>query len=151
MLKPFRLLILALVAVTVIAANGTSDGADYQYALIQNTCAPWDGAGVQVTLANEPLQCQREVQGAYLMLGVWRGLPIHAGQVVKFGPHVDNGFASRCKSPEECEAAQSGEITFDSFTAGKNASGRYELHFRDGKTSDGQFNAKWCEVRMVCG
>ena len=149
--KPFRRFILTLVAVVAIAALGSTDDANYQYALVQNTCAPWDGAAMQITLANEPLQCQREVHGAYLMLGVWRGVPLHAGQVVKFSPNENNGFASRCKKAGECQAAESGEITFDTVVAGKSATGRYELHFRDGTTMTGRFNAKWCQVRMMCG
>jgi hypothetical protein len=151
MLKPFRRFILTLVAVAAIAALGSTNDAKYQYALIQNSCAPWDGGAIQVTLANEPLQCQGEVHGAHLVLGVWRGLPLHAGQVVKFSPREDNGFASRCKKEDECEAAESGTITFDSVATGKGATGHYEVRFRDGRTITGRFDAKWCEVRELCG
>lgn len=151
MLNQFRLFLLTIVAVVAVAASCASENANYRYALIQNTCAPWDGAAIQLTLANEALQCQREAQGAYMMLGVWRGFPIHSGQVVNFGPKDNNGFASRCKKANECEAAQSGEIAFDSFDKGKGATGHYELRFHDGETITGRFDAKWCTVRMMCG
>ena len=151
MLNRFRWLLLTLVVVVAIAASCTSESTDYQYALIQATCAPWDGPALQLTLADEPLQCQRDVKGAYLMLGVWRGLPIHAGQTVKFSPKENNGFGSVCKKAAECQAAESGEITFDHYDEGKGATGHYELHFRNGKTLTGHFDAKWCYVRMFCG
>ncbi len=151
MLKPFCRFVFTLLALVAIAASCTSESSDYQYALIQDSCAPWDGAAIQVTLANEPLQCQREVKGAYLMLGVWRGFPIHSGQVIKLSPKEDNGFASRCKKGNDCERAESGEIIFDSFDKDKGATGHYELRFHNGETVSGHFAAKWCTVRMMCG
>jgi len=151
MLKPFRRFVVTLLALVAIAASCTSESSDYQYALIQDSCAPWDGAAIQVTLANETLQCQREVKGAYLMLGVWRGLPIHSGQVIKLSPKEDNGFASRCTKGNDCERAESGEITFDRFDTDKGATGHYELHFRNGDIATGRFDARWCAVRMMCG
>ncbi len=148
--RSFRRFLLSLV-VAAVAMSCTSETANYQYALVQDSCAPWDGGAIQVTLANQPLECDREAKGEYLMLGVWRGLPIHAGQVVKFGSRENNGFASRCKKAGDCVAAESGEITFGSFGKDKGATGHYELHFRNGETVSGRFDAKWCSVRMFCG
>ena len=83
-------------------------------------------------------------------MGVWRGLPIHPGQEVKFGAGSDAGFASRCAREGNCQRAESGWIEFDTFERGSGARGRYELHFKDGETMKGSFEAKWCEERVVC-
>jgi len=87
----------------------------------------------------------------FISIGIWRGLPVQTGQVVKFAPGSDAGFASRCKKEGNCERAQSGTITFDRYEQGSGASGRYELHFKDDETLSGTFDVKWCQERVVCG
>jgi len=127
-----------------------SADAPNSYALIQNSCAPWDGAAVEVTLTKEPAECNRS-SGPFLEIGVWRGLPLHAGQEVKFGPGFDAGFASQCAKVGDCQRAESGTIVFEKYQEGGGASGHYELHFKGGKTINGTFHAKWCHKRVMCG
>jgi len=141
------LLVCAWLAVT--AAPVTADSG-YSYALIRASCAPWDGAAVEVTLTKEPAKCDR-TDGPYLAMGVWKGLPIHAGQEVNFDSTSSAGFASECAKAGDCERAKSGKIVFERFEDGKEASGHYELTFKNGRTITGTFDAKWCDKRVICG
>jgi hypothetical protein len=84
-------------------------------------------------------------------MGVWRGLPIHTGQTVKFGSGSDAGFASRCSKVNDCQRAESGSIVFEKYEEGSGARGRYELHFKGGETLSGRFDVQWCKTRSVCG
>ena len=138
---------LTLFAVVTIAVSSEPP---FSYGLIQSSCAPWDGPAMEVTLTREPAQCKR-TGGPYLAIGVWRGLPIHAGQTVTLGPTSDAGFASRCAKTGDCKRAESGTIVFETYQEGSGAKGRYELHFKGGETLTGTFNAKWCENRAISG
>ncbi len=139
-----------VVAVVAIAATATSAPAAFSYGTIRGSCAPWDGPAIGITLTNEPAQCKTTSE-PFISIGIWRGLPVQTGQVVKFAPGSDAGFASRCKKEGNCERAQSGTITFDRYEQGSGASGRYELHFKDDETLSGTFDVKWCQERVVCG
>ena len=137
-------------ALVAIAAIASPDGPSFSYGTMQSSCAPWDGPALGITLTNQPAQCKRTSE-PFISIGIWRGLPVQSGQVVKFAPGSDAGFASRCKKEGDCERAQSGSITFDRYEAGSGASGRYELHFKNDETLSGTFDVKWCEERVVCG
>lgn len=139
-----------LVAVFAIATTATSAPAACSYGTMQSSCAPWDGPAISMTLTSEPAQCKRTTE-PFVSIGIWRGLPLRSGQVVKFAPGSDAGFASRCKKEGDCERAQSGTITFDRYEEGSSASGRYELHFKGDETLSGTFDLKWCHERVVCG
>jgi hypothetical protein len=147
MRKPGKLAVLILCAAVTIPISAESP---YSHALIQSSCAPWDGPAIDVTLTREPAQCNR-TDGPFLELGVWRGLPIHAGQEVKFDSGTNDGFATQCAKAGECERAQSGTIVFETYEDGSGAAGHYELHFKGGKTLSGTFDAKWCHNRTICG
>lgn len=141
---------LAIFALFVGAAIALFAQSDLSYGVIQSSCAPWDGPAIVVTLTAEPAQC-KQTSGPYIDIGVWRGLPIHSGQEVKFGAGSDAGFASRCAKAGDCERAESGTIVFETYHERSGATGRYELHFKGGKTLSGRFDVKWCENRIVCG
>jgi len=138
------------IAVVAIATTASSAPAAFSYGTIQSSCAPWDGPAVSITLTSEPAQCKRP-SGPFISIGIWRGLPVQSGQVVKFAPGSDAGFASRCKKGSNCERAQSGTITFDRYEAGSGASGHYQLHFKGEETLSGIFDVKWCQERVICG
>ena len=144
-----QLAILTVLASSVLSAPGVSMS-HFPYGFIQNSCAPWDGPAIEITLTSESEQCKR-TNGPYLKIGVWRGLPIHAGQKVKFGPSSQAGFASRCSQRDNCERAESGTIIFDEYQDRSGGQGRYELHFKDDKTETGTFDVKWCENHFMCG
>ena len=141
---------LAVAVLFALARVATFAESPFTYGLIRGSCAPWDGPAIEVTLTKSPVQCAR-VAGPYISIGVWRGLPIHAGQTVKFGSGSDAGFASRCVKEGDCERAESGSIVFEKYEEGLGARGRYELHFKGGQTITGSFGARWCQTRVVCG
>jgi len=142
--------VLSLSAWLVLRAVPSSADAPFSYALIRPSCAPWDGAAIEVTLTKESAQCSR-IDGPYLVIGVWRGLPLHDAQEVDFDSRTSNGFASQCAKAGDCERAESGAIVFEKFQQGTGASGHYELQFKGGKTLTGSFNARWCNDRVMCG
>jgi hypothetical protein len=142
--------VLALAAWIVMAAPPSSDASPHSYAVVRPSCAPWDGAAIEVTLTKEPAQCDR-TDGPYLAIGVWKGFPLHDGQAVLFNSGSNAGFASQCAKAGDCERAESGRIVFEKFQPSSGASGHYELHFKGGRTLIGDFDAKWCNDRVVCG
>jgi len=145
-----RVAVLTVFASFAAAAIAGPAGPPFSHGLIQSSCAPWDGPAIEVTLTPEPAQCKR-TDGPYIAIGVWRGLPIHAGQTVTFGTGTDTGFASRCTKVGDCQRAESGVIVFEQYQQGSGAAGRYELHFKGGETLSGTFDVKWCETHIVCG
>ncbi len=141
---------LALILLLTCDRVAFSVPSPFAYGLIQGSCAPWDAPAIAITLTAEPAQCER-VKGPYISMGVWRGLPIHAGQTVKFGSGSDAGFGSRCAKEGDCQRAESGTIIFEKFEEGSGARGSYELHFKSGETVKGNFDAQWCKTRAICG
>ena len=142
--------LVAFIAVVAIVTTATPAPVAFSYGTIQSSCAPWDGPAIGITLTSEPAQCKRTSE-PFISIGIWRGLPVQSGQVVKFAPGSDAGFASRCKKENNCERAQSGTITFDRYEVGSGASGRYELRFKGDETLSATFDVKWCEERVICG
>jgi hypothetical protein len=141
---------LAVIMLLTSARVVLSAASPFAYGLIQGSCAPWDGPAIAITLTAEPSQCER-IKGPYISMGVWRGLPIHAGQTVKFGSGSDAGFGSRCAKEGDCQRAESGTIVFDKYEEGAGARGNYELHFKGGETVKGNFDVQWCKTRAICG
>ena len=142
----FAIAVILTTASLLLAADPS-----FSRGLIQSSCAPWDGPAIAITLAPETLQCDRAPSGPYLSLGVWRGLPLHDGQVVNFGRGSDNGYASRCAKDNDCQRAESGSIEFEKYNEKSGAKGRYELHFKNGETISGTFDVQWCNTRTICG
>jgi hypothetical protein len=143
------LAVATLLAAIVVAAAAFASESSFTFGLIRASCAPWDGPAIDLRLTSEPAECKRASE-PFIDIGVWRGLPIHAGQEVKFGEGSDAGFASRCAKEGDCQRAESGWIQFDTYEQGSGARGRYELHFKGGESLKGSFSAKWCEERVVC-
>ncbi|HME34056.1 MAG TPA: hypothetical protein VKF84_02375 [Candidatus Sulfotelmatobacter sp.] len=141
---------LLVFSLAAIAAIASPDGPSFSYGTMQSSCAPWDGPAIAITLTTEPAQCKR-IAGPYISIAIWRGVPIHEGQVVKFGPGSDAGWAARCAKEGDCKPAQSGTIMFDNYQERSSAAGHYELQFKDGEILKGTFAVKWCEERVVCG
>ena len=137
-------------ALAAIAAIASPDGPSFSYGTIQSSCAPWDGPAIEMRLTTEPAQCKR-VTEPYISVAIWRGLPIHEGQAVKLGAGSDAGSAAHCVKQGDCKLAQSATIVFDKYQGHADAAGHYELQFKDGKVLKGNFAAKWCEERVVCG
>lgn len=143
----FAVVVLAL---TALAAIATPAGSSFSYGTMQSSCAPWDGPAVDIRLTTEPAQCKR-ITEPFISIAVWRGLPIHAGQVLKFGAGSDAGSVARCEREGNCKLAQSATIVIDKYQERSDATGHYELEFKDGEVLKGTFEVKWCEERVVCG
>jgi hypothetical protein len=141
---------LAFIMLLTLGRIAFSTASPFAYGLIQGSCAPWDGPAIAITLTAEPAQCDR-VKGQYISMGIWRGLPIHAGQTVKFDSGSDAGFGSRCAQEGDCQRAESGSIVFEKYEEGSGARGRYELHFKGGEKISGSFDVLWCKTRAICG
>ncbi len=137
-------------ALTVVAAVATPPDSSFSYGTIRNSCAPTDAPAIAIILTPERSACKR-TEGPYASFAIWRGLPIHAGQVVEFGAGSNAGSAARCAKEGECKLAQSASIVFDSYEERSGATGHYEMNFKGGETLKGSFEVKWCEERVICG
>lgn len=140
----------AVFALTAIAGVATPAGSSFSYGTMQSSCAPWDGPAVEIRLTTEPAQCKR-VTEPFVSIRIWRGLPIHAGQVVELRTGSDAGSAARCTKEGDCKLAESATLVFDKYQERSSAAGHYELQFKDGEVLKGTFEVKWCEERVVCG
>jgi hypothetical protein len=141
------LLAVALIAVAAIAIPAEPS---FSFGTIRSSCAPTDAPAIAITLTPERSECKR-VAGPYVSFAIWRGLPIHAGQVVEFGPGSNAGSAARCAKEGDCKLVQSATIVFDSYEERSGAKGHYEMNFKGGETLKGSFEVKWCEERVICG
>ena len=139
-----------VLALTVMAAVAKPAESSFSYGTIRSSCAPTDAPAIAITLTPEPSTCKRTA-GPYASFAIWRGLPIHAGQVVEFGPGSNAGSAARCAKEGDCKLAQSATIVLDSYEERSGAKGHYEMNFKGGETLKGSFEVKWCEERVICG
>ena len=139
-----------VLALTVVAAIATPTDSSFSYGTIRSSCAPTDAPAIAITLTTERSECKRTT-GPYASFAIWRGLPIHAGQVVAFGARSNAGSAARCAKEGDCKLAQSATIVFDTYEERSGATGHYEMSFKGGETIKGSFDVKWCEERVICG
>jgi hypothetical protein len=145
---------IGIFAVALIATGAPARPAEpsfsYSYGTMRNSCAPTDAPAIAITLTPERSECKR-VTGSYVSFAIWRGLPIHAGQVVEFGQGSNAGSAARCAKEGECKLAHSATIIFDSYEERSGATGHYEMQFKGEDILKGRFEVKWCEERVICG
>jgi hypothetical protein len=145
-----KLVTVAVLALTAIAASAKADGPTFSHGTMQSSCAPWDGPAIAIRLTTESAECKR-VSGPYLSIAIWRGLPIHAGQIFNLDAGSGAGSVARCAKEGDCKLTRSATIVFDKYQEGASASGHYELQFKGGEILKGTFEVKWCEERVVCG
>jgi len=94
----------------------------------------------------KPAKCGK-YEEPFLLIQIIRKSAPHA---YTMGSGSRDMLASRCQNPGHCEAAISGVLHPTKFSQSKNASGEYELHFRDGSIEKGNFYAAWCLVNLIC-
>lgn len=140
----FAVVLIAIAAIAVPAEPS------FSYGTMRRSCAPTDAPAIAIMLTPERSECKR-VTGPYVSFAIWRGLPIHAGQVIEFGQGSNAGSAARCAKEGECKLAQSATIVFDSYEERSGAKGHYEMQFKGGESLKGSFEVKWCEERVICG
>ena len=150
MRRTFAQLLLAVVALLALAANGPPSAAKYAYGIIKRSCAPWDGPALALTITPKEATC--ETGAPYLIINLY-DLPIATGKTYKIGVQGEMkiGQASRCPDSNTCQSAESGEVVFNSFAEEKGASGHYKLHFPVGLSQEGDFKLKWCNNHELCG
>jgi len=150
MRRTFAQVLVAVVALLALAANGAPSATKYAYGIIKRSCAPWDGPALALTITPKEATC--ETGAPYLMIYLY-DLPIATGKTYKIGVQGEMkiGVASRCPDSNSCKSADSGEVGFNSFEEEKGASGHYKLHFQDGSNQEGDFKLKWCNNHELCG
>jgi hypothetical protein len=140
----------AVLALTAFTTTATADGPNFSHGVVQGSCAPWDGPAIEMRLTREPAECKK-VSGPFISIAIWRGLPIHAGQIINLDAGSGSGSVARCAKEGDCKLAQSATIIFDKYQQGVGAAGHYELQFKGGEILKGIFEVKWCEERVFCG
>lgn len=155
----FRLarILAASLLVFIGFASSTSCGrqpeanqAHFPYAHVQEGCGPADGPALAFYFTAKPARCEK-YEEPFLMIQIIANLPKSAPRDYTIGASSRDMLASLCQGPGHCMAATSGSLHLTKFIQGKNASGEYELHFRDGSIEKGQFDATWCVVHFMCG
>ena len=131
----------AVFALTAIAASAKADGPTFSHGVLQSSCAPWDGPAIEMRLTTEPAECKK-VSRPFLSIAIWRGLPIHAGQVFNLDEGSGAGSVARCAKEGDCKLTQSATITFDKYQERDSATGHYQLQFKGGEILKGTFEAK---------
>ncbi|MBW2458552.1 MAG: hypothetical protein JRI68_28900 [Deltaproteobacteria bacterium] len=160
-----------LVPVLVCFAGGCGG---MRYGFIEHGCGPADGPGLQVRLSTHASHCEIDGAGASLLLDLFGdGVPISAPQVVAIS--AQSASAQLCEAnrpcpaptradvveqvacpsegqPGPCTRATAGQIVFDTFDEGVQATGSYDLTLDDGRVVHGSFDVRWCPARFeFCG
>ena len=126
-----------------------NDPPHFPFAYVQEGCGPADGPALVFYLTVKPAKCGK-YEEPFLMIQIIANLPQSAPRDYTMGAGSRDMLASRCQSPGHCEAATSGFLHLTKFSPRKNASGEYELHFREGSIEKGKFDATWCIVNLIC-
>lgn len=130
--------------------SAANDPPRFPFAHVQEGCGPADGLALQFYLTMKPAKCGT-YEEPFLLIQIIGNLPKAAPRDYMIGASSRDMLASRCQSPGHCAAATSGALHLTKFGQRENASGQYELHFRDGSIEKGNFDAVWCVVRFLCG
>ena len=145
--------LLAFIAFSSSAGCGLKSEAHYTehfpFAYAQEGCGPADGPALLFYFTAKPAKCGK-YEEPFLLIQIIGNLPKSAPHVYTMGSSSRDILASRCQSAGHCEAAISGVLHLTKFSQSKNASGEYELHFRDGSMEKGNFGATWCVVNLIC-
>ena len=130
--------------------SAPNDPPHFPSAYVQKGCGPADGPALQFDFTVKPAKCGK-YEEPFLLIQIIGNLPESAPRDYMIGSSSRDVLASRCQSPGHCEAATSGALHLTKFSQSENASGEYELHFRDGSIEKGKFDAARCVVHFLCG
>ncbi len=119
---------------------------EFHHAIVRPSCAPTDAGALDIVMAAADNGCTEKEP--FLRISIWK-LPVVPGKPIELGGSSGTGI--RCLRRDACEAAVSGTVVVEHYEQGKRASGHYELRFRDGSRESGDFDARWCDVRVLCG
>ena len=135
-----------------IVVNAGNDHSRYsRHAVIQASCAPWDGAAIELRLSPSP-PIAKEPVAPWIVVSVWQSREEVSGGTFRFpdaSGHV--GAATHCRSEQDCEPVESGTVRFDRFVTGKPATGSFDFVLKGGRRERGSFSADWGELTVPCG
>ena len=135
-----------------IVVNAANEQSRYaRHAVIQGSCAPWDGAAIELRLSPSPPKAKEPV-APWIVVSVWQSREEVSGGTFRFpdaSGHV--GAATHCRSEQDCEPVESGTVRFDRFVDGKPATGTFDLVLKGGRRARGSFSADWGELTVPCG
>ncbi len=125
----------------------------FPHAYAHPTCAPWDGAAVEVYLTPVPLDSGAPLPPAlnYVAITVWRGLDRLADSEWIWPTTEQIGSVTRCSTPSACEQATTAAVRFRSVDSTSRLEGSLEATFPSGTTTKGGFRAAWRSDRVFCG
>ena len=121
------------------------------FAYVQGACGPTDGPAIEFYFTLKQSQFGK-YEESFILISINENLPssTQRNYSIKSGQYAV--LASRCLKPGQCEAATSGTLHLTTFSAGKDATGDYELYFQDGRVERDSFDATWSVVKqLMCG
>jgi hypothetical protein len=147
--------LLALIVFASSASCGGKSEANYpghfSFAYVQRDCGPTDGDSLMFYFTVKQSQLGK-YEEPFVVISINENLPRSAPQDYSIQSGKYAVLASRCLSPGKCDVATSGTLHLTTFTPGKGATGRYELHFQGGTVEEDSFDATWRVVKqLICG
>lgn len=135
------------VATTDDASSSSGGVEPIGTSIVENDCAPNDGAALQFKLEVEAPVCGTQLAGEKLRILVWQGGPLPAG-VYPIGEQ--NGFATYQIGNDEPINSVDGTLTIESWV-GDLVVGSYALTFVDDSVRQGDFVGPFCMIDTFCG
>jgi hypothetical protein len=115
----------------------------FAHSAIHKAVAPWDGAAVQLFLAEKPMAKMVPV-APFVSVRVYRGVAELSGQRVRLGGEESRaGNAQWSPRPGQGSPLAWAEVRFEEIKEGEPVRGQYELAFPDGMRERGRFEAAW--------
>jgi len=152
-----RVLLPSLLAVVVLISSArcgrkseASYPAHFPFAYVQMDCGPTDGAALAFYFTLKESQFGKDEQ-PFINISINTNLPKSAPRDYSIRPGRWDLLASRCLRPGQCDSATSGTLHLAKFIEGQGASGKYELHFKDGSVEKNRFDARWRAGPIMCG
>lgn len=135
------------VATTDDASSSSGGVEPVGTSIVENNCAPDDGAALEFKLEVEAPVCGTQLAGEGLRIFLWQGGPLPAG-VYPIGEQT--GFATYQIGNDEPTNSVDGTLTIESWV-GDLVVGSYDLTFIDNSVRQGDFVGPFCMVDTFCG
>ena len=135
------------VATTDDASSSSGGVEPVGTSIVENDCAPDDGAALQFKLEVESPVCGTALAGEKLRILLWQGGPLPAG-VYPIGEQF--GFATYQVGNNEPTNSVDGTLTIESWV-GDLVVGSYDLTFVDNSVRQGDFVGPFCMIDTFCG
>ncbi len=122
----------------------------FSYAFATRDCAPWDGPAVVVYLLDSPSDAVPPPT-RHVRVTIWKSQAELARHVFRWPANRDSGAAALCSSPDSCEPANEGEITFGAVVDNSSIEGQLDLRFSESNRVRKAFKAAWRPRVIGCG